>query len=101
MNELKAFSITISTQSKQVYTLKKCYIMRHAHMKQHIWNTKVVLKLAYLGNMLKEIISMYEDQLKVPYIPDIRKGDVVTQKHYLMMNVWNTNQNYVHTKKGK
>jgi hypothetical protein len=37
---------------------------------------------------MESIIDMYRDQLQVPYIPMIKKGDIVTLNHNLLLSAW-------------
>lgn len=86
MSTLQAFSITRVDSNKTIHLVKKCYIMKHAHLKQDVWNTKILIRLAYLDDMLDEIVDMYRKQLGVPYIPNIKKGDVVTIQQKRILN---------------
>lgn len=85
MKKPRAFTITALKNNPGVKVLKECYIMRHSHVSHCIWNTKVKLKLVHLDDTMRSIIDMYQEQLQIPYIPNIRKGDVVSHNHNLML----------------
>lgn len=85
MAKLRAITLTRLKNNPSLMVLKECYIMKHAHIKQPIWNTKVMLKLTLSENSLCSIIESYKELFKVPYIPDIKKGDVVTFQHNLIL----------------
>jgi hypothetical protein len=88
MTKPRAFTITPLKNNPGIKVLKECYIMRHSHVSHCIWNTKVKMKLAHLDDTMRDIIDMYRDQHKIPYIPDVRKGDIVTHNHNLLLAAW-------------
>jgi hypothetical protein len=88
MTKPRAFTITPLKNNPGIKVLKECYIMRHSHVSHCIWNTKVKLKLAHLDDSMRSIIDMYVEQLQIPYIPDIKKGDIVTLNHNLLLAAW-------------
>jgi hypothetical protein len=88
MSTIRAFTITEQKNNPKVKLLKTCTIMRHSHISHCIWNTKIKVRLVYLEDSLESIIDMYRDQLQVPYIPNIKKGDIVTLNHNLLLSAW-------------
>lgn len=88
MSIRKAFTIVQSKTNKSIHILKSCYIMKHPHLSNAIWNTKIEMRLAYYKNQLSEVITMYEDQYDVPYIENIYRGDVVTRKQRDIISAW-------------
>jgi hypothetical protein len=88
MSTIRAFTITEQKNNPKVKLLKTCTIMRHSHISHCIWNTKIKVRLVYLEDSIESIIDMYRDQLQVPYIPNIKKGDIVTLNHNLLLSAW-------------
>lgn len=95
MSVIKAFTITAKKNNPRIKLLKECYIMRHAHISHCIWNTKIKVHLAHLDDTMDSIIEMYEDQLQVPYIHNIKRGDVVTKRQFMLLGAWEVSRKYL------
>jgi len=94
MATLRAFTITPQKNNPRVHILKECYIMRHSHISDCVWNTKIKLRLVYLKDTMRSIIEMYEEQLGVPYLANINKGDVVSLVHHRILAAWEVSKKY-------
>jgi len=97
MAKLRAFTITPQKNNPRVQLLKECYIMRHSHISHCVWNTKIKVRLVGLEGLWDDIIDMYTEQLNVPYIYGINKGDVVTLSHNMTLAAWEVAKKYVDT----
>jgi hypothetical protein len=87
-DELKAFTITKDLSKSNQWKVKKCFIMRHPEVKELFWNTKIEVRMDIQKCSEKDIIEMYQDLWKVPYIEGINMGDVVSYNHKMIMSTW-------------
>lgn len=80
MNDAVCFTITKDLARPNLYKIKKCYIMTIPEVKEKIWKTEIYIRCTYDTSSMEDIIKMCEDNWKIPYIADINRGDVVSEK---------------------
>jgi len=95
MNPIRAFTITRQKANPAIFLLKKCYIMKHPHCAEEVWNTKIEVKLCWLKDTFPSIIEMYQEKWNVPFLPDIKKGHVVSRAQRNVMNAWHSYHNNI------